>query len=162
MRAEAARNVREVAWSALMAGRASVPVIGSWLSDWTRSRRRLAVKPISRSAGRLVSRFPIRKSVVDRNLQLQLLYKHIASFYALFFYALLRQQVLIGPRKCKCQSICMSVRRIGSAFTPALFTNAIYIINTRNHGTSAEINAVGVLDNTTLKEPKHVFCNHSA
>lgn len=44
--------------------RASVPVIGSWLIDWTRSRRRLAVKPISRSAGRLVSRFPIPKSRV--------------------------------------------------------------------------------------------------
>ena len=45
--------------------RASAPVIGSWLSDWTRSRRRLAWVPISRSAGRLVSRLPIPKSVVS-------------------------------------------------------------------------------------------------
>jgi len=50
---------------AVMVCRASVPVIGSWLIDWTRSRRRLAVEPISRSAGRLVSRFPIRKSVLS-------------------------------------------------------------------------------------------------
>ncbi len=47
------------------AARASVPVIGSWLSRWTCSRRRLAEKPISRSAGRLVSRLPIEKSVVS-------------------------------------------------------------------------------------------------
>jgi hypothetical protein len=45
--------------------RASAPVIGSQLSDWTRSRRLLAEKPISRSAGRLVSRLPIEKSVVS-------------------------------------------------------------------------------------------------
>ena len=49
----------------VMVCRASVPVIGSWLSRWTRSRRRLAEKPISRSAGRLVSRFPISKSRVS-------------------------------------------------------------------------------------------------
>ena len=48
-----------------MARRASVPVIGSWPSRWTCSRRRLAEKPISRSAGRLVSRLPIEKSVVS-------------------------------------------------------------------------------------------------
>jgi hypothetical protein len=33
-----------------------VPSAGSWLSRWTSSRRRLAEKPICRSAGRLVSR----------------------------------------------------------------------------------------------------------
>ena len=54
-----------VVTDAVRACRASVPVIGSWLIDWTRSRRRLAVKPISRSAGRCVSRFPIEKSVVS-------------------------------------------------------------------------------------------------
>jgi hypothetical protein len=54
-----------VVMGAVMACRASAPVIGSWLIDWKRSRRRLAVQPISRSAGRLVSRFPIRKSVVS-------------------------------------------------------------------------------------------------
>ena len=37
------------------------PVIGSW----TPSRRRLAVSPISRSAGRFVGRFPIPKSLVS-------------------------------------------------------------------------------------------------
>ena len=45
--------------------RAAAPVIGSWLSFWTPSRRRLAVKPICRSAGRLVSRLPIPKSRVS-------------------------------------------------------------------------------------------------
>ena len=50
---------------AVMVYRASVPVIGSWPSRWTCSRRRLAEKPISRSAGRLVSRLPIPKSVVS-------------------------------------------------------------------------------------------------
>ncbi|MCW2685360.1 MAG: hypothetical protein JWR37_250, partial [Mycobacterium sp.] len=45
--------------------RASAPVIGSQLSDWTRSRRLLAWVPISRSAGRWVSRLPIPKSVVS-------------------------------------------------------------------------------------------------
>src|SRR5271156_1349409 len=49
----------------VMAPSASAPVIGSWLSRWTCSRRRLAEKPISRSAGRLVSRLPIEKSVVS-------------------------------------------------------------------------------------------------
>src|SRR6266487_502393 len=34
---------------------AAAPVIGSWLMRWTRSRRRLAVKPTSRRAGRLFS-----------------------------------------------------------------------------------------------------------
>ena len=38
---------------------------GSWLSRWTSSRRRLAVKPICRRAGRLVSRLPMPKSQVS-------------------------------------------------------------------------------------------------
>jgi hypothetical protein len=54
-----------VVMRAVMACRASVPVIGSWLIDRTPSRRRLAVEPIYRSACRLVSRFPVRKSVVS-------------------------------------------------------------------------------------------------
>ena len=54
-----------VVTGAVMVCRASAPVIGSWLIDWTRSRRRLAVEPISRSAGRLISRFPIPKSRVS-------------------------------------------------------------------------------------------------
>jgi hypothetical protein len=41
------------------------PVIGSWPIRWTPSRRRLAVSPISRSAGRFVGRFPIPKSLVS-------------------------------------------------------------------------------------------------
>ena len=41
------------------------PVIGSWPIRWTPSRRRLAVSPISRSAGRFVGRFPIPKSSVS-------------------------------------------------------------------------------------------------
>ena len=45
--------------------RAPAPVIGSWLSFWAPSRRRLAVKPACRSAGRLVSRLPIPKSRVS-------------------------------------------------------------------------------------------------
>src|SRR5262245_21012057 len=45
--------------------RALAPVMGSWLSVWAASRRRLAVKPICRSAGRLVSRLPIPKSRVS-------------------------------------------------------------------------------------------------
>ena len=49
----------------VMVSSASAPVIGSWLSRWTYSRRRLAEKPISRSADRLVSRLPIEKSVVS-------------------------------------------------------------------------------------------------
>ena len=51
--------------AAVMVSSASAPVIGSWPSDWTRSRRRLAWVPISRRAGRLVSRLPIPKSVVS-------------------------------------------------------------------------------------------------
>src|SRR5664279_4970406 len=43
---------------------ASMPLIGSWLIVWTRSRRLLAVKPISRSAGRFVSPFRTPKSRV--------------------------------------------------------------------------------------------------
>jgi hypothetical protein len=42
--------------------RAPAPAMGLWLSVWAPSRRRLAVKPICRSAGRLVSLFPIPKS----------------------------------------------------------------------------------------------------
>ena len=41
------------------------PRIGSWLRRWTPSRRRLAVKPICRRAGRLVSRFDSPKSRVS-------------------------------------------------------------------------------------------------
>ena len=41
------------------------PVIGSWPIRWTPSRRRLAVSPISRSAGSFVGRFPIPKSLVS-------------------------------------------------------------------------------------------------
>jgi hypothetical protein len=41
------------------------PRIGSWLRRWTPSRRRLAVKPICRSVGRLVSRFDSPKSPVS-------------------------------------------------------------------------------------------------
>jgi hypothetical protein len=52
-----------VVTGSVMAASASAPSVGSWLSRWTRSRRRLAEKPISRSAGRLVSRFPMAKSV---------------------------------------------------------------------------------------------------
>ena len=44
---------------------AAAPVIGSWLMRWTPSRRRLAVKPSCRSAGRLVSRFESPKSRVS-------------------------------------------------------------------------------------------------
>jgi hypothetical protein len=36
-----------------------------WPIRWTPSRRRLAVSPISRSAGRFVGRFPIPKSLVS-------------------------------------------------------------------------------------------------
>ena len=42
--------------------KASAARIGLWLSRWTPSRRRLAEMPISRSAGRLVSRFLMPKS----------------------------------------------------------------------------------------------------
>jgi hypothetical protein len=41
---------------------AVAPPVESWLMDWTCNRRRLAVKPTSRSAGRFISRFPMRKS----------------------------------------------------------------------------------------------------
>ena len=41
---------------------ACAPRMGSWLMVWTPSRRRLAVKPICRSAGRLVSRLGSPKS----------------------------------------------------------------------------------------------------
>jgi RNA polymerase sigma factor (sigma-70 family) len=55
-----------VVTGSVMACRASIPTIGSWLMVWTRSRRRLAWKPISRRAGRFVSRFPIPKSQASR------------------------------------------------------------------------------------------------
>jgi hypothetical protein len=45
--------------------KARAPWIGSWLRRWTRSRRWLAVKPICRSAGRLISRFDSLKSPVS-------------------------------------------------------------------------------------------------
>ena len=44
---------------------AVAPSVGSWLMVWTRSRRRLAVKPICRRAGRLCSRLPMAKSRVS-------------------------------------------------------------------------------------------------
>ncbi len=48
----------------VMACRASAPVIGSWLIDWTRSWRGLA-ESRSPARGRLVSRLPIPKSRVE-------------------------------------------------------------------------------------------------
>jgi hypothetical protein len=45
--------------------KARAPRIGSWLRRWTPSRRRLAVKPICRSAGRFVSRLDSPKSRVS-------------------------------------------------------------------------------------------------
>jgi hypothetical protein len=39
--------------------------MGSWLMRWTSSRRRLAVKPICRRAGKLVSRLDNLKSRVS-------------------------------------------------------------------------------------------------
>ncbi len=50
---------------ACTAAKASAARIGLWLSRWTPSRRLLAEKPTSRSAGRLVSRLPISKSQVS-------------------------------------------------------------------------------------------------
>src|SRR4051794_8708602 len=50
---------------AVTAVKPSAPRAGSWLSRWTPSRHRLADKPISRRAGRLVSRLPIPKSRVS-------------------------------------------------------------------------------------------------
>jgi len=50
---------------AVTVARAAAPSIGLWLSFWTASSRRLAVKPTCRSAGRLVSLFPIPKSRVS-------------------------------------------------------------------------------------------------
>ena len=44
---------------------AAAPRAGSWLMVWTPSRRRLAVKPICRRAGRLVSRLDSPKSLVS-------------------------------------------------------------------------------------------------
>jgi len=45
--------------------RALASAMESWLSVWTASSRRLAMKPSCRSAGRLVSYFPIPKSRVS-------------------------------------------------------------------------------------------------
>jgi len=45
--------------------KARAPRIGSWLMVWTPRRRRLAVKPSCRRAGRLVSRFESPKSRVS-------------------------------------------------------------------------------------------------
>jgi hypothetical protein len=49
-------------WTAV---KASAARIGLWLSRWTPSRRLLAEKPISRSAGRWVSLLRIPKSPVS-------------------------------------------------------------------------------------------------
>ena len=64
-RSPAVRVPSPVRTGSLTAANTSAPRAGSWLSRWTPSRRRLAEKPISRRAGRLVSRFPIRKSRVS-------------------------------------------------------------------------------------------------
>src|SRR2546428_14101416 len=48
-----------------MAWKPTSPIEQSWLIRWTSSRRRLALKPTSRSAGRLCSRLPILKSRVS-------------------------------------------------------------------------------------------------
>ena len=50
---------------AVRAVTASAPRAGSWLMVWTPSRRRLAVKPVCRRAGRLVSRLDSPKSRVS-------------------------------------------------------------------------------------------------
>jgi len=47
---------------AVRAVKARAPAMGSWLIVWTPSRRRLAVKPICRRSGRLVSRLGMPKS----------------------------------------------------------------------------------------------------
>jgi hypothetical protein len=47
---------------AVMAVIALAPAAGSWLIFWTPSRRRLAVKPTCRSAGRFASPLPMPKS----------------------------------------------------------------------------------------------------
>ncbi len=46
----------------VMAVIAAAPAAGSWLIFWTLSRRRLAVKPTCRSAGRFASPLPMPKS----------------------------------------------------------------------------------------------------
>ena len=51
-----------VVTGSVIAASAVAPSAGSWLSRWTRSRRRLAEKPISRRVGRLVSRLPMATS----------------------------------------------------------------------------------------------------
>ena len=58
---------RRVTTGAVRPVNACAPRMGSWLMVWTPSRRRLAVKPICRSAGRLVSRLaePEVAGVVD-------------------------------------------------------------------------------------------------
>jgi hypothetical protein len=47
---------------AVRAENACAPWMGSWLMVWTPGRRRLAVKPICRRSGRLVSRLGMPKS----------------------------------------------------------------------------------------------------
>jgi len=54
-----------VTMGAVRAVNASAPRTGSWLMVWTPSRCRLAVKPICRRAGRLVSRLDSPKSLVS-------------------------------------------------------------------------------------------------
>jgi hypothetical protein len=57
----------------VMAVIAAAPAAGSWLIFWTLSRRRLAVKPTFRSAGRFPSPLPMPKStgIVDDGLGAQ-------------------------------------------------------------------------------------------
>src|SRR2546421_5780836 len=59
-----------VVTGAVIAVIAAAPAAGSWLIFWTPSRRRLAVKPTCRSAGRFASPLPMPKStgVVDGGL----------------------------------------------------------------------------------------------
>jgi hypothetical protein len=47
---------------AVRAVKARAPAMGSWLTVWAPSRRRLAAKPICRRSGRLVSRLGMPKS----------------------------------------------------------------------------------------------------
>ena len=58
-RSPATRVPAGVMTGSVIWARAPAPVMGSWLSFWAPSRRRLAEKPACRSAGRLVSRLPI-------------------------------------------------------------------------------------------------------
>ncbi len=61
-RRPAVRVPAAVMTGAVMAVIAAAPSAGSWLIFWTSSRRRLAVKPACRSAGRFDSPLPMPKS----------------------------------------------------------------------------------------------------